>query len=226
MRNKIRWSDETKIELFGLHVNSHIWSKPGTIPTVKHGGGSIMLWGCFSAAGTGRLVRIEAKMNRESTERSLMKTCSRVLSTSDWGDGSPSNRTTTLSTQPRQRRSGFGTNLNVLGWPSQILDLNPIEHLWRNLTISVQLPSPSNLTELERICREEWEKLPKYSVKKGSWRWPRTAFPPLCGAALLWSSRPPQAFAFCLGRRPHTYWTGDLRLDHSQLPHSRGSPRL
>jgi hypothetical protein len=30
---------------------------------VKHGGGSIMLWGCFSAARTGRLVRMEAKMN-------------------------------------------------------------------------------------------------------------------------------------------------------------------
>jgi hypothetical protein len=26
----------------------------------------------------------------------------------------------------------------------------------------VQQRSPSNLTELERICREEWEKLPKY----------------------------------------------------------------
>jgi hypothetical protein len=32
---------------------------------VKHGGDSIMLWGCFSVAGTGRLVRIDAKMNGE-----------------------------------------------------------------------------------------------------------------------------------------------------------------
>ncbi len=30
---------------------------------MKHGGGSIMLWGCFSAAGIGRLVAIEGKMN-------------------------------------------------------------------------------------------------------------------------------------------------------------------
>ena len=64
MRNKILWSDETKIELFGLNTKCHIWRKSGTISTVKHGVGSIMLWGCFSAAGTGRLVRIKAKMNR------------------------------------------------------------------------------------------------------------------------------------------------------------------
>ena len=52
-----------KIELCGLNAKRHIWRKPGTIPTVKHGGGSIMLWGCFSVAGIGILVRIEAKMN-------------------------------------------------------------------------------------------------------------------------------------------------------------------
>ena len=51
---------------------------------------------------------------------------------------------------------------NVLEWPSQCSELNPIEHLWRDLKIAVQRCSPSNLTELERICREEWEKLPKY----------------------------------------------------------------
>ena len=64
MRNKILCSDETKIQLFGLNAKHHVWRKPGTIPTMKHGGGSIMLCGCFSAAATGRLVKIEAKMNR------------------------------------------------------------------------------------------------------------------------------------------------------------------
>ncbi len=53
--NKILWSDETKIELFGLNSKRYVWRKPGTnhlsntVPTVKHGGGSIMLWGCFSS---------------------------------------------------------------------------------------------------------------------------------------------------------------------------------
>ena len=44
MRNKILWSDETKMELFDLTAKCHIWRKPGTISTVKHGGGSIMWW--------------------------------------------------------------------------------------------------------------------------------------------------------------------------------------
>ena len=34
MRNKIPWSDETKMELFGLNAKCHIWRKPGTIRTV------------------------------------------------------------------------------------------------------------------------------------------------------------------------------------------------
>jgi transposase len=54
-------------------------------------------------------------------------------------------------------------SLNVLEWPSHSPDMNPIEHLWRDLKIAVQRRSPFNLTELERIYREIWEKLPKYS---------------------------------------------------------------
>lgn len=43
-----------------------VWKKTGTntIPAVKHVGGSIMLKGCFSAAGTERLIRFEGKLSR------------------------------------------------------------------------------------------------------------------------------------------------------------------
>jgi hypothetical protein len=39
MRNKIIWSDENKIELFGLNSKRQVWRKSGTILTLKHGGG-------------------------------------------------------------------------------------------------------------------------------------------------------------------------------------------
>ena len=55
---------KTKIELFGLNAKHHAWRKPGTNHKMKLGGGTIMLLGCFSKAGTGRLVRIEEKINR------------------------------------------------------------------------------------------------------------------------------------------------------------------
>ena len=64
------WSDETKIELFGINWTHRVWRKrnddynpKNTIPTVKHGGGNIRLWGVFSAKGTGRLHRIERRID-------------------------------------------------------------------------------------------------------------------------------------------------------------------
>ena len=58
------------MELFGLNAKCYVWHKhntayhtKNTIPTVKHGGGRIVSWGCFSSAETGALVRIEGKMD-------------------------------------------------------------------------------------------------------------------------------------------------------------------
>ena len=155
------------MELFGLNAKRHIWRKPGTIPPVKHGGGSIMLRGCLSVAGTGRLVRIEGKMNRAKYREILDENL--LQSTQDLRlgrrctfqqDNCPKHTAKTMQDWLRNK------SLNVLEWPSQSLDLNPIKHLWRDLKIVVQRRSLSNLTELERICREEWEKLPKYRCAK------------------------------------------------------------
>jgi len=67
---KVMWSDETKIELFGLNSTRLVWRKKrneynhkNTIPTMKLGGGNILLWGCFSAKGTGRPHRIEGRID-------------------------------------------------------------------------------------------------------------------------------------------------------------------
>ncbi len=67
---KVLWSDETKIQLFGINSTRCVWRRrnaaydpKNTIPTVKHGGGNIMLWGCFSAKGTGQLHRIKGTMD-------------------------------------------------------------------------------------------------------------------------------------------------------------------
>jgi hypothetical protein len=48
-----------------------------------------------------------------------------------------------------------------------------MEHLWRDLKIAVQRCSPSNLIELEGICREKWEKLPVYRCAKLVVSYPR-----------------------------------------------------
>uniref|UniRef100_A0AAQ4R6W4 Tc1-like transposase DDE domain-containing protein n=1 Tax=Gasterosteus aculeatus aculeatus TaxID=481459 RepID=A0AAQ4R6W4_GASAC len=69
---KVLWSDETKIELFGHNAQQCVWRRKGeafnpknTTPTVKHGGGSIMLWGYFSANGTCALQRVNGIMKED-----------------------------------------------------------------------------------------------------------------------------------------------------------------
>ncbi len=67
---KVLWSDETKLQLFGINA-TRVFRKGGmlpmtpknTIPIVKHGGGNIMLWGHFSAKGTGQLHHIKGTMD-------------------------------------------------------------------------------------------------------------------------------------------------------------------
>lgn len=49
--------------------------------------------------------------------------------------------------------------IDVLKWPSQSPDLNPIENLWRELKIMVHQRDPRNIQDLKKVCVEEWAKI-------------------------------------------------------------------
>ena len=71
-RKRVLGTDETKIKLFGHNYQNHVWRKDGkayspnnTIITVKFGGSCIIIRGCFSAKGVGKISVIEGKMNTQ-----------------------------------------------------------------------------------------------------------------------------------------------------------------
>ncbi len=70
--DSILWSDETKINVFGADGFKTVWRRKDEeykvkcmVPTVKHGGGSVLMWGCMSAAGVGELHFIDGIMNSQ-----------------------------------------------------------------------------------------------------------------------------------------------------------------
>ena len=91
----VLWTDETKLELFGHMDQWYVWCEKGhaydqknTIPTVKHGAGSSMMWGCFSAAGTANLDRIPGIMDSQKDQailkRNVMPSISKLNLDDHW----------------------------------------------------------------------------------------------------------------------------------------------
>lgn len=165
---KVLWTDETKIELFGRNYRHHVWRKDGeaylpknTVPTVKFGGGNIMIWGCFSAKGVGNISLIDGRMNAANyqsiLENNLTTSVEKLELPGDWifqQDNDPKHTA-------RSTKKWFADrNVHVMEWPSQSPDLNPIENLWRYLKIQIKKRSPTNIENLKVVCQEEWYKIP------------------------------------------------------------------
>ncbi len=127
------------------------FQKKNIIPTVKYGGGSVMVWGCFAASGPGRLAVINGTINSAVYQKilkdnvrpsvrdlKLKRTC--VLQQ----DNDPKHTSKSTSEWLKKNK------MKTLEWPSQSPDLNPIEMLWHDLKKAVHARKPSNVAELQQ----------------------------------------------------------------------------
>ena len=69
---KVLWSDESKFESFSSkrkvfvrRFSNERVSEQCLVPTVKHGGGSVTVWGCFGKNKIGKLYRINSIMKKK-----------------------------------------------------------------------------------------------------------------------------------------------------------------
>ncbi len=163
--DSIFWSDETKINVFGTDGFKTVWRRKGEeykekcmVPTVKHGGGSVLMWGCMSAAGVGELHFIDGIMNSQmycSILKEKMLPSLRALGRRALFQHDNDPKHTSKATVGFLRKN----RVKVIQWPSMSPDLNPIEHLWGILKRQVEHHSPSSIQSLKEVLLEEWKKI-------------------------------------------------------------------
>jgi len=160
---RVIWSDETKVNRFGVDGRTWCWKSKGeglserTVqPTVKHSGGSVMVWGCMTAHGVGYLSRIDGRLDVELyckiLEDELVKTMDYYGMEKDATIFQQDNDPKHTSRKAKQCLQDL--QMSVLEWLPQSPNLNPIEHLWDVLKRKLaSYPTPS------QEIHEVWERI-------------------------------------------------------------------
>jgi transposase len=168
---RVIFSDETRVNRLGSDGRAWTWKRLGSsivdrevIPTLKFGGGGIMLWGCFTSQGVGYCCRIDGNMDA-TLYTSILS--GEFLQTLDFYGFDRGSIVFQQDNDPKHTsklaKSWFQTNgIQVLDWPSQSPDLNPIEHLWSSLKRKLNSfdTVASSVVELWDRIECEWEAIP------------------------------------------------------------------
>ncbi|KAJ1299806.1 hypothetical protein OPQ81_000705 [Rhizoctonia solani] len=174
--DRVIFSDASKFNIFTSDGIEYVWRRPGqaydpcyTRKTVQHGGGSVMVWGCITYEGIGRLHRIQGTMNAaiftDILKDALVGTLSdrklRPRSLIFQRDNDPKHKS--------KMASGFlkSIHLPVLPWPSNSPDMNIIEHVWSYLDRKVRSRTilPNSEDNLWVTLKEEWENIDEILIK-------------------------------------------------------------
>lgn len=163
--NRIVFSDESKFMVGGSDGKVMVWRKPHEEflpqclkPSFKSGRVSVMVWGCMSASGVGELHFIDGIMNsgvyRTILDTNLTPSVIKMGLTESFvfqHDNDPKH-TSRLVTSYLQEKG-----ISVLNWPAQSPDLNPIEHLWEELSRRLGRHHIQNAAQLKIKLKEEWD---------------------------------------------------------------------
>lgn len=164
--SKVLWSDETQFLMCEINKVPYVrrpvnerYKFRYQIPTIKHGGGSLMLWGCFSSSGVGPLVKVEGIMDQVQY-RNILQTHMLPFGKSKmprgWlfqHDNDPKHTARSVKSWLKAKK------VRILDWPSQSPDLNPIENLWNDLKRRTSTIKVSNAVEKFQLLQAEWQKI-------------------------------------------------------------------
>lgn len=139
-------------------------------PTLKHGGGSIMIWGCMGSKGVGKLYICEGRMDSFKYTTMLddilvpsakqIFQCRRKPRFLFQQDNAPCH-TSRHSTEYFKKK-----NICKLEWVAQSPDLNPIEHLWAIVKKQIRKHNPTSKKQLYAAIKEEWYNIPVQTCAK------------------------------------------------------------
>ena len=181
--NNILWTDETKINLYQNDGKRRVWRREGTAhdpkhttSSVKHGGGSVMAWACMAANGTGSLVFID-DVTADKSSRMNSEVFRAILSAHIQPNASEligrhlHLHTVQMDNDPKHTAKATkeifkAKKWNVLQWPSQSPDLNPIERAFHLLKTKLKGKCPKNKQELKTDAVEAWQSITRDETQR------------------------------------------------------------